>query len=147
MQSNYQLDNYTIEYIYYSEEQRAKETWTTFVHSFIHSLFIIAAKTRPNVIKPVFKNPEKMNKQANIVKPAGNPLTLDCEAVGAQPIKYSWYKNGVRLHKRRLDSKFVTDQAELKLVGLVSSDSANYTCRAENRYGYILTNMVLYVQG
>lgn len=106
----------------------------------------ISVQQLPSQSSLRWKYPERMIKQSNTVKPAGNDLTFDCHAIGAGPIRYKWFKDGQPLLHRRVDSNFVTDKADLKLKGLVRSDGANYTCVVENKYGNISSFMVLHVQ-
>ena len=97
--------------------------------------------------KPTFKTPEKLEIRT-YKKKTGSDLELNCEAIGDEPIIYHWYKNTRVLRHRATDSWFEANQPVLKLQTLVLSDSANYTCRAENKYGNVSSNlMMLTVQG
>ncbi|XP_066926169.1 fibroblast growth factor receptor homolog 1-like, partial [Clytia hemisphaerica] len=71
----------------------------------------------------------------------------DCKAIGKEPIRYSWYKDGKILLTRRVDSSLVTDRHDLILKDLVPSDSATYTCKVENNFKIIQHNFTLTVQG
>lgn len=94
-----------------------------------------------------FANPQDMELQRKAVSPASNDLTFNCRAIGTEPIRYTWYKNNIIFHARRVDSTLQTDKPELKLKDLVPSDSATYTCEARNNFGFIRYNFSLAVQG
>ncbi|XP_066927035.1 fibroblast growth factor receptor 2-like isoform X2 [Clytia hemisphaerica] len=87
-----------------------------------------------------------MKIQSHIVMPSGDVLKLDCKAIGKEPIRYSWYKDGKILLTRRVDSSLVTDRHDLILKDLVPSDSATYTCKVENNFKVIQHNFTLTVQ-
>jgi len=93
-----------------------------------------------------FADIKSMQLQKYVVSPSGEKVSFSCLAIGESPIKYQWYKDGILLLHRRIDSSLETDQAELKLKELVQSDSANYTCQAQNQFSNITFNFVLSVQ-
>ena len=94
-----------------------------------------------------FENKGVMKLQRHLVSPSSEDLTLGCKAKGEQPIRYKWYKNNKLLLTRRVDSGLETDKPFLKLKDLVPSDSATYTCVAENSEARISFNFSLNVQG
>ena len=81
------------------------------------------------------------------VSPSGEKHTFNCHAVGDGPIIYAWYKDGLLLQTRRIDSSFNAKQAELVLKDLVLSDIGNYTCKVKNDNDEIEFRFELKVQG
>ena len=81
------------------------------------------------------------------VSPSGEKHTFNCHAVGDEPIIYAWYKDGLLLQTRRIDSSFNAKQAELVLKDLVLSDIGNYTCKVKNDNDEIEFRFELKVQG
>ncbi|XP_057305894.1 titin-like [Hydractinia symbiolongicarpus] len=97
-------------------------------------------------VKLHFTNKKKMELNKNRLSPLGNEITFRCTAAGEGLIKYKWFKNNKLLPTRRVGSTLVVDQPTLKLKTLVLSDSAVYTCRAENKDGSIEFNYTLTVK-
>ncbi|XP_057305893.1 fibroblast growth factor receptor 2-like isoform X2 [Hydractinia symbiolongicarpus] len=93
-----------------------------------------------------FTNKKKMELNKNRMSPSGTEITFYCKADGEGPIKYKWFKDNKLLLTRRVDSTLVVNQPTLKLKTLVVSDSAVYTCRAENKDGSIEFNYTLTVK-
>ena len=82
-----------------------------------------------------------------VVSPSGEKHTFSCHAIGDSPIIYTWYKDGLLLQTRRIDSSFNAQQAELILRDLVLSDTGNYTCKVKNDNDEIEFHFELRVQG
>jgi len=100
-----------------------------------------------NVHKPQWTDLSTMLKQQYQAVPTGATAKLNCLADGAKPIRYSWKKNGENFSVRRIDSNFMADNKPiLKMKDLVLSDTANYTCKAENKYGSLTFYYKIQVQ-
>ena len=72
-----------------------------------------------------------------IAWPVSSPLKLKCQATGAVPLVYKWYKEGRLMLGRRLDPFLNTSLPVLRFKELVPSDDGNYTCVVTNKYGRI----------
>ncbi|XP_057295092.1 fibroblast growth factor receptor 3-like [Hydractinia symbiolongicarpus] len=94
-----------------------------------------------------FSNPKEMHLSSHTVSPSGAQVTFSCKADGDKPITYKWFIN----HKLMLSGEWrealIDDQSVLQLNSVFSSDSAVYTCRAENKHGFIEFNYTLNVYG
>ena len=82
-----------------------------------------------------------------VVSPAGDKHEFSCHALGDGPIMYTWYKDGLLLQTRRIDSSFNAQQPELFLKDIVLSDKGNYTCKVKNDNEEIKFRFELKVQG
>ncbi|KAJ6222590.1 hypothetical protein RDWZM_001135, partial [Blomia tropicalis] len=82
-----------------------------------------------------------------VSQPTGSTLFLTCNAIlGSKPISFHWYRNGIEIVSNHVDHKSI-DQirytidskqsfSHFSLVDIVREDSANYSCTAQNVFGF-----------
>ncbi|CAH0715045.1 unnamed protein product, partial [Brenthis ino] len=98
-----------------------------------------------SVNKPVhFDSPS-----ANVTSRLGHPVTLECRALGDDPIRIVWTHDGNSLDAQKHRAKHSESKTSLGLTSVVSlqyseaSDAGFYQCRASNPYGVASFNIFL----
>lgn len=93
-----------------------------------------------------------------VSQPTGSTLFLTCNAIlGSKPISFHWYRNGIEIVSNHVDHKSI-DQirytidskqsfSHFSLVDIVREDSANYSCTAQNVFGFDTQWSFLQVKG
>lgn len=88
-----------------------------------------------------------MHLSSHTVSPSKTQVTFFCKADGDKPITYKWFKNHKLMLSQKWGKALIVDQPVFKFNSVLSSDSAVYTCRAENKHGFIEFNYTLVVYG
>jgi len=77
-------------------------------------------------------DPPQIIQQPQGVTVSGGNITLTVGAVGAQPLSYTWFRDGQVLS--------ASDQASLTIANAKPTDDADYTVRVKNKFGSILSD-------
>lgn len=70
-------------------------------------------------------------------------IVIPCQASGNPKPKITWYKNGQQIESG--DYTEIVDGENLRILGLIMSDSGFYQCFAENSVGSVQATMQLKV--
>mgnify|MGYP002652340207 CR=1 FL=1 len=76
-------------------------------------------------------------------------FALTCVAIeGSNPLKFQWFKNDQQISSSgRIVLETEPTMSMLKIYSVQHSDSANYSCQAQNHAGIDLQSTILIVKG
>ena len=80
----------------------------------------------------------------------GRTVNFICSVIGYPEPIVTWYRDGIELHPandRRIRIRYGADVQSLIITNVERSDSGQYLCRAENRFGQAATTAALVVAG
>ncbi|XP_068679141.1 fibroblast growth factor receptor 4-like [Montipora foliosa] len=106
---------------------------------FVASPTLDPKRTSMSEAAPEFTVPEKKRRRNILAVPVGNPVKMDCSAIGFPRPTVKWYKDGVIFQERKGGSRLYISKFStvLTMRDIVPSDSGLYTCNVSNAYGWI----------
>lgn len=119
-----------------NDEQRTRELYTPLLNLFQNAnrqkIFLFMFRFPPDAPRTPTLSTDPSH---NILE--GDQLTVMCRSDANPPANYSWFNRSQSLHHY---------QAELIIKSVKSSDSREYSCRAENQLGGFSSHILIDVQ-
>ncbi|OTF78237.1 Immunoglobulin I-set domain containing protein [Euroglyphus maynei] len=87
------------------------------------------------------------------IQPIDSSFVLNCAAyMGTHPLKFQWFKNGLIIDERSMQSNRIQIETKheyslLKISEIKLNDSGNYSCTVINDHGFDTQWSLLQVQG